>query len=358
MERRTLLFTFDHELFLGHRSGTVERCMIEPAERVLRILHRYGLRAIFFVDTTWLMRLEEAAAIHFKAKRDLLRIGLHLGDLLRMGHSVYPHIHPHWLDARYDAESNEWHLDQLDKYRFADISEAERTQVFEGSMDILSRMLRKASPRFRIEGYRAGGWCIQPFSDFKPYFERYGIRYDLSVLAGIRRWTNALKYDFTAPLPSMVYRFDDDVMRPDPAGHFVEVAISSIGGDREGPFHWLMDKLLWRIPHGRKLGDGEGVAFVEDPVSENDARGNARRMMSVELLTLATMGSYLGHIERRRMVQFISHPKMFSSHNLMMLEALLRRISARYRIDSDWKPYVEELLGNGAIMHEGALQAS
>ena len=56
---KTLLFTFDYELFLGKRSGNVLDSVITPTQEVLNILNEYSIRAIFFVDTTWLIKLKE-----------------------------------------------------------------------------------------------------------------------------------------------------------------------------------------------------------------------------------------------------------------------------------------------------------
>ena len=56
---KTLLFTFDYELFLGKRSGNVIESVIEPTQEVLNILSEFSCKAIFFVDTTWLIKLKE-----------------------------------------------------------------------------------------------------------------------------------------------------------------------------------------------------------------------------------------------------------------------------------------------------------
>ncbi|MBK8338999.1 MAG: polysaccharide deacetylase family protein [Flavobacteriales bacterium] len=183
METRHLLLTFDHELFLGRRSGTVERCMERPVDRLLPIIEQYGLRAIFFVDTTFLMELDGRAAVSIKCRADLDRIARQLRELVQRGHAVYPHIHPHWADARYDAAAHQWDLQELRSYRFSALDEAERERVFRGSMEILRRILAPVDPLYRIQAYRAGGWCIQPFDDFAP-ISRHLVERDMSVLGG------------------------------------------------------------------------------------------------------------------------------------------------------------------------------
>ena len=55
----TLLLTFDHELYLGARSGSVRRCFLDPTEALRAILNRHGMRRIVFVDALHLARLGE-----------------------------------------------------------------------------------------------------------------------------------------------------------------------------------------------------------------------------------------------------------------------------------------------------------
>lgn len=340
MEQRTLLFTFDHELFLGRRSGSVERCMIRPVDRLLPVLERHGLSMMFFVDTTFLLELERRSAVSVRCRADLDRIARQLRELVERGHEVHPHIHPHWADARYDEARHEWDLQELRRYRLSSLEEQAREAVFKGSVDLLRRMLAPVAPDHRVRAYRAGGWCIQPFADFLPHFKLCGIERDMSVLAGMRRHSNAVDYDFTAPLPGPVYRFSNDVMRPDPAGPFVEMAISSIPKVRRGLLDALVDKVLWRVPYGRQMGDGQGVAFVDVPGPDGTMGTMDREMVSIELLTVMRYGAYARLIDSTHFVQFISHPKMITRHNLHMLERLLDRCAARYELRSD----VEHLL--------------
>ena len=345
METRHLVLTFDHELFLGRRSGTVEFCMVRPVDRLLPIIERHGLRAVFFVDTTFLLELDKRSTVSVRCRADLDRIARQLRELVQRGHAVYPHIHPHWADARYDAAAHEWDLKELRLYRFSALDEAARDRVFSGSIEILRRIIAPVDPHYRIRAYRAGGWCIQPFEDFAPHFARHLVERDMSVLGGMKRHSNAVDYDFTAPLPGPVYRFSRDVMRPDPEGPFVEVTISSIPLRQRTWTSSILDKVLWRIPYGRQWGDGQGVAFVDVPGADGTMGTSHREMMSVELLTAARYREYLRHIEAHPLVQFISHPKMVTRHNLHMLERLLGQCSERYALSSDIEALVPARVG-------------
>ena len=52
-----MLFTFDYELFLGSKSGSVKNCLINPTNKLLSVLEKYNHKSIFFIDFTYLTKL-------------------------------------------------------------------------------------------------------------------------------------------------------------------------------------------------------------------------------------------------------------------------------------------------------------
>lgn len=49
MEEKQILFTFDYELFLGSKSGSVKNCMLEPTKNVVAILNKNNVKGIFLL---------------------------------------------------------------------------------------------------------------------------------------------------------------------------------------------------------------------------------------------------------------------------------------------------------------------
>ncbi|HMT30090.1 MAG TPA: hypothetical protein PKD91_12500, partial [Bacteroidia bacterium] len=195
--QKQLLITFDYELYLGNRSGTVDDCMIDPTNKLVEVMEPFGIHAVFFVDTTYMLRLKAQSVLTEACKKDFEKIASQLRMLVQKGHYVFPHIHPHWLDAEYLEDKNQWRLNNISKYRFHNISEAERTKVFDGSVELLNEIFHSEFPNYKVDGYRAGGWGIQPFEDFLPYFLKNGIKHEFSVLGGIYQYTDAQQFDFS-----------------------------------------------------------------------------------------------------------------------------------------------------------------
>ena len=53
-----IFLTYDYELFFGDPTGSVEKCIIEPTQRLLEIAKRTGARYTFFIDVGYLKQLE------------------------------------------------------------------------------------------------------------------------------------------------------------------------------------------------------------------------------------------------------------------------------------------------------------
>jgi len=341
--QKKLLITFDYELFLGNRSGYVEECMIDPTNKMLEVLKKYGVRAIYFVDTTYLLRLQEQSKINEKCKSDFQKVANQILRIIGEGHFVYPHVHPHWLDAKYDAESNQWSLNSTEKYLFGNISEAERIKVFDGSVEVLKSIIHPVFPDYKINAFRAGGWSIQPFGNFFPYFNKHDFKYEFSVLKDFYQFTDAQYFDFSLTPLKEIYTFREDVCKEESNGPFTQYSISSI---YLSPLKSLANR-VWLKIHLKTTGDhtfhkGEGqpsrVLKGIRPASSNgkDLSTTSWERIAVELLTIVKLRTYLSYFEKNSFMHFISHPKMITGHNLAVFDKFLSKVFNKYAIETDF----------------------
>ena len=51
------LLTFDDEVYFGRRTGSVEKCLLEPTDALARVAAKHGAPLSFFVDTGYLLAL-------------------------------------------------------------------------------------------------------------------------------------------------------------------------------------------------------------------------------------------------------------------------------------------------------------
>ena len=336
IKKKLLLLTFDYELFLGDKSGSVEACLIKPTDHLIKILHRYNTKAIFFVDTTYLIRLKEVANKYECAEKDFESIKNQIVNLIVTGHSVFPHIHPHWFDAKYDEQTNEWSLKDFTKYRFSSINNEQRTFLFEESINILNDIIRPVKPDYKIDSYRAGGWSIQPFNNFKPYFEKYGIVNDFSVIPGKYNVSTAHVFDFRNAPVKNIYRFNEDITTEFENGSFKEFTISSITLSKL--MVWFNFKIRGLLKRLKIKPYGNGTTVNSSVIEEEDIQSvNGKRLVaSFEGLTFITLSKYITAIKKSNYFQFISHPKLLTRHELWLLNILLSKLK-KMDIETDLK---------------------
>lgn len=341
--KKNILFTFDYELFLGKRSGSVDNCLIKPTDLLTAIFKKYEIKhTVFFVDTVYFTRLSELAQTNPVAKEDWNKIKKQLQDLLKLGHYLFPHIHPHWLNAVYLDELNQWDLSDNHRYRFHTLTPIDKEVVFRKSFQILQEITSPFFESYPIDSYRAGGWCIQPFEDFKPFFQHYKIKNDFSVLPMMENFSEFQYYDFTNVPEKNVYCFENDVSIEKGNGNFVEYSISSIPISSLTKFLnrvWL--KYLWNT-NNKSIGDGlsaESNLLSDDlPLAREGTQHY--ELPSIELMNSITLFSFLNHLKQNNYLHFISHPKMFSRHNIHIFEKFCRKIFSNYEVETDFRKII------------------
>jgi peptidoglycan/xylan/chitin deacetylase (PgdA/CDA1 family) len=338
-ETKNILLTFDYELFQGKRSGSVKNCLITPTTRLLDILDQFGARSIFFVDMLYVYRLSEIADDHPEAKRDLVLIKHQITELANRGHYVFNHLHPHWLDAKYLPEGNEWDLSDTSKYSFLALTEEQRGFIFEKTMALLRDILKESRNQPTPNGFRAGGLYIQPFSVFKPYFEKHGIKYDFSVLIGVKGQLddNSNEFDFSM-VKENTYCFANEVELESKNGTFYEYALRPL----TMPFivrvcNGLLHRIFFFRNDYRKYGDG--IAFTNRVFRSHWIPGASMETFSVELLNELKLPLYLKEAKDSNYLHLLSHPKLISEYNLKMFKNFLNQVTASEDVIFDFEEF-------------------
>ena len=81
---RKILITLDYELFFG-QSGSIEKSIIEPTEKLLSILDRFNIKASFFVDSGYILKLKE-----YMRKFDVLNSAIY-SEMYSLQNTSHPH---------------------------------------------------------------------------------------------------------------------------------------------------------------------------------------------------------------------------------------------------------------------------
>lgn len=328
---KNILFTFDYELFLGKESGNVFKCVLQPTNKLLAIFNEYKIEnAIFFVDTLWLVRLKAVAKDSAFARKDYDAVTEQLKQILKNGHYIFPHLHPHWLDAVYLKDKNQWQMINFSRYRLHNVDKPEREKCFDDSVTLLKEIL---GDDYKPIAYRAGGWSIQPFEDFAPLFQKHNVLYDFSVMPGAKLISAEQLYDFSDIEISTPYKFSTDVTVPG-NGAYTEFPINMLFIPMlYEQINRLLLKYLWWTGN-RSFGDGKSIVSIGLPATKN------KEMASIELLNRVKLPLYLRYVKHNDYMQLISHPKMLTEHNLDAFGSFLNKLKNRYNLNTDFKKIV------------------
>lgn len=309
-----IFVTYDYELCFGGKTGTAEKCMLEPTYKLMHLARLHQAHFTFFVDVLYLMKLQEYA--HIKTlKNDYEAIKQQLEALVKQGHDVQLHLHTHWINAKY--LDGEWQLD-LPNYRIHKFTTDEIEKTVNSSVKFLEAITGK-----KVFAFRAGGWCLQPFDKLKEAFARNGVSLDSTVFHKGYNQTPTNLYDFRQAPDLDLWKFSDDPVKADANGFFTELPISSC---QVSPlFYWktVLFKKLFPAQHA-SIGDGKFL------------RSNKKQML--RLLTTAShavascdgyRSSLLEPVFKRfaetNKANFvvIGHPKLMSAYSYEKLESFI-----------------------------------
>jgi len=312
---RTLL-TLDYEVFFGPRTGSVERCLLEPVAALAALAERHRAQLVFFVDAGFLLRMRAEIGRTPQLRADHDAVCRQVEALARAGHEIQLHIHPHWEDARF--EGGAWQVG-LEHYALQSFPPARIAEIVREYAGVLRELAGDAS----AFAYRAGGWLVRPFEPIRPALLANDVRIDSTVFAGGRRGGAVQSFDFRAAPAKSRWHFDRDPLREASGGPFLEVPIASC---RVGPlFFWKLAaaKKLGGARH-RTFGDGEPIALDRGDLASK-LLAPSTSVVSLDGYKAACLAAEFDRYRARGLEDFvvIGHPKALTPFGLARLAEFL-----------------------------------
>ena len=131
-----IFLTFDYELYFGERSGSVQKCIIDPTEMLMKVSEKHGVKIVQFVDVGFLIKLDEFRKQFPTLENDYELLKNQLHQLVKNGHEIQLHIHPHWEDSFFDG--SKWVIN-IDRYRIHDFDDASIKSIVKRYIDELAK---------------------------------------------------------------------------------------------------------------------------------------------------------------------------------------------------------------------------
>lgn len=314
-----ILLTLDYELFLGEKTGSVQKCLIESMEQLNMKTEPWNLKFTLFVDAVYLCRLKMYAKTYPELQADFTIIARHLKRLQAQGHDIQLHIHPHWWFSHYDGKH--WILDDA-HYKLSDLMEKDAQEIFRTSKECLETILGK-----KVIAFRAGGFSAQPTEQLVKLLTGNEITIDSSVYPGNFYDSSHQKYDYRNCPDKSLYRFEKDICKEEKEGKLIEVPLAV---HHLSPlFYWMLSfsKLQKRLKH-RPFGDGLSVKTTHDSIWERLTR---------KTLGFATIDgykiSYLYKAYREALMKnrpifcVIGHPKLATPYSVNQLAGFCAKVA-------------------------------
>jgi hypothetical protein len=175
-----LALTHDWEL-RGDGSGDIEKIQFAPLRRLLEIYAKWGVRTTILPDVMQQLAFRRNENDHPDLKPPADSWDQHLRDALLQRHDIQLHLHPQWLNAKYQEErwlpNGDWSI--LNYERDAAYAMLARGKQY------LETLLRPIDSSYRCLAFRAGALAAAPSEHLFESLAGLGIELDVSIAGGV-----------------------------------------------------------------------------------------------------------------------------------------------------------------------------
>lgn len=262
MKSLKIILTFDYELPLGGIKKTNQHSLFDPTNKLFEVLDKLEVAAVFFADILSYVMFKEWGATEYAQDFEN-----QLQKAINQGHDVQLHLHPHWLESKFENGK----VMPSDKYRMGDfdkeINKHKIETIVELGINELTKICKQANPSYKCMAYRAGGYNFVPHADktLRALYKN-GIRFDSSISRGyfFRSNTSLVDYRNVPNLPNWYLSPEGDFSKTaiDKNAIFEIPIASKPKGMFEMPTSFKLKKYAYRAvePRGTMIHSNETVS--------------------------------------------------------------------------------------------------
>ena len=254
---------------------------------------------------------------------------------MKRGHDVQLHLHPHWLDAKY--ENGKWKFIYA-RFKLHNLS-SERdkkdintiTGCVSISKKLIEDLIRKVKHDYVVNTFRAGGYLIEPFDKIKAAFLENEIKIDNSVCPNLFNDDGVFSYDFRFYPDKQKYNFELVPKEIVKAGSFTEIPITTVKIPVIINILFTFIRILkYRNLESERKGSGVGefrpntllyrklFSFLKPRMNQLTLDNNFRELFSYLVSRVPEYST------------IIVHPKLLKSHSLKILDEYVSTNKIRF----------------------------
>ena len=175
MNKFKILISIDYEPFRSpNRMGLVtlkkdeyERDIIEPTYKLLNILEKYNAKLTVFLETAFLLKVRKYKPQVYDS------ILLQMQEIISNGHDIQMHFHPEWIDINLN---NQGWSDYNKDYEYMNGVPLEKVRKnLANGKKLIEDICIPLNSNYKLLGFRAGGYRIQPFNHSYKLLKEIGI---------------------------------------------------------------------------------------------------------------------------------------------------------------------------------------
>jgi hypothetical protein len=222
-----IIISLDYELPVGR--DDVRRHMIEPTSKLLDACENHGATLTIMVEIGELWAFENpdnAGFSKYLGYDPASEIRSQIIEAIRLGHDVQLHLHPQWINARWNATC--WDLDYA-HYQLTDFNDEQMLNMLRQGKEDLETLLRPHSQDYECLGFRAGHWNTNPSDRYLSALSAAGLKSDTSVFKWGYANNDAVTFDYRNAYSNVHawYAEEDDINQPSSERRILEVPIAT-----------------------------------------------------------------------------------------------------------------------------------
>ncbi|MDH3401843.1 MAG: hypothetical protein OEM03_12870, partial [Chromatiales bacterium] len=200
------------------------------------------------------------------------------------------------------------------RYQFNAFSDTEISSIFAGYSACLERLTG-----MRPRAYRAGGFCVEPFTRIAGSLLAAGVDIDSSVVPGASLLDKEKSFDFRQVPSDQWWYFNETPRASEPGGRFLELPITAVRQSRS--FYWgrLLDRFTGR-QDGRIYGNGSSKKIGSQEIARRLAGMSRATELSIDHAKIRHLNPDLLRGQPAGILHFMGHPKLLSKQSLQRLD--------------------------------------